>query len=83
MKILQHKVLLQYGEEGEAVTGYTKVHRDEAGMFVDVDSHSGGYPYATTIDRAYDFKTTEKALKYAGHFPGLKVRSVTITYEVN
>lgn len=83
MIITQERVLLQYGATGEKISGYSHVHVSEAHKFVDLDSASGGYPYATEIHRAYDFGTAEKAAKYAGHFPGFKIRHVKVTYEVS
>ena len=83
MKIVENRVVLQYGEVGEAVMSSVKVHQSEAGKFVAIDPTSGGYPYATEIGSAENFRTVEKALQYSRHFPGLKVRHVTITYEVS
>lgn len=81
-RIVQHKVFLQYPKEGEQ--GIWDRPQDEEGAekFVDIDRHSGGYPYGTSIDNAHDFKTVEEAIKYRGHFKQLQVRKVTITYDV-
>lgn len=81
MKIVQDKVFLQYPAVGEPGLSGMPTHKSDAEQFVDIDSHSGGYPYSTTIDRAHDFKTVENAIKYRGHFDYLIVREVRVTYE--
>lgn len=81
MKIVETKILLQYGREGEPTSGYTKVHKDEASTFVALDSASGGYPYSTNIASAHNFRTVERALEYSRGFQGFHPREVTITYE--
>lgn len=83
MRIVQTKVFLQYGKTGEqlSASGFQRVHEFEQHQFVDLDNASGGYPYGTSIDRAYDFKTVEKALEYSRGVEGFHPRTVTITYE--
>lgn len=86
-KHVVHKVVLQYGAEGESLTNSTEyehvVHKDSQFMFVDLDQPSGGYPYPTGIEQAYNFKTVEKALTYSRNVPGMHVRNLTVTYEVS
>lgn len=74
MQIKQTKVFLQYKN---STSGYWE---KDYMPFVDLDNSSGGYPYETDINRAYDFKTVEKAKEYdrRGEFD---VRIVEITYE--
>lgn len=81
--ITKTMVVLKYPAPGEP--GWRKEGYDinEAEKFVDLDSYSGGYPYPTTIDRAHDFKTTEAARKYKGHFNEFTVHEVQVTYLIN
>lgn len=73
MTIKETKVFLQYNE---TTSGYWD--KDYL-PFVDLDMHSGGYPYEVEIGRAYNFKTVEKAKEYdrSGKFD---VRVVEISY---
>lgn len=79
-KIEQTKILIQYGKENEPGE-YRPISKEHAEHFVDLDMASGGYPYATSIDRAFDFKTVEAAERYVGHFKGFHIRNVKVTYE--
>ena len=79
--ITQTRVFLQYGKAGDPTSDFCTVHPTEEGMFVAIDSASGGYPCPTDIDSAHDFNTVEKANNYARHFLGFIVREVTVTYE--
>lgn len=74
MQIKQTKVFLQY--KNSTSSYWEKDYLP----FVDLDSNSGGYPYEVEINRAYDFKTIERAKEYdrRGEFD---VRIVEITYE--
>lgn len=79
--ITKRKVFLQYGRAGE-IGPYGHEIKEDAEMFVNLDSASGGYPYATSIDHAHNFKTIAEAERYIGSFTrGLHVREVNITYE--
>lgn len=74
MQIKQTKVFLQYKNS-------TSSYWEKDYMpFVDLDNSSGGYPYEVEINRAYDFKTIERAKEYdrRGEFD---VRVVEITYK--
>lgn len=50
-------------------------------QYVALDSHSGGYPYATDVLSAHDFKTVEEARKYRGHFEEFDIVEVSISVE--
>lgn len=86
-KHVVHKVVLQYGAEGESLTNSTEyehtVSKHNQFMFIDLDQPSGGYPYPTDIEHAYNFKTVEKAIQYSFGVPGMHVRQLTVTYEVD
>lgn len=81
IRIVRVKVVLQYGRAGESTSTYSTVSQHEAEKFVALDAASGGYPYATSIDEAHDFKTIEKALEYSRGFAGFHPRTLTITYQ--
>lgn len=80
MKIVQERILLQYGKEGEKGE-YQPVTKDQAEKFVALDDAAGGYPSPVEIDRAHDFKTFEAAVQYNNHFKSFNYRQVTVTYE--
>jgi hypothetical protein len=82
MRIVQHRVVLQYGKTGDFKSSSTTVSPGEAGKFVALDRASGGYPYDVELDLAHDFVTEERAIGYAGNFPGLRPRRVTVTFQV-
>lgn len=82
-------VLLQYPAAGTRTSAhpytdgsYPTVHENEAGKFVALDAHSGGYPYAVEIHGAHDFKSAEKANSYQRSFAYFIVRKVRVTYEI-
>lgn len=80
-KIVQKKILLQYGPEGSpsGISSWNTVSKEDAGKFVALDNASGGYPYPVDIGRAYPFNDVESAREYGrGAF---NVREVTVTYE--
>jgi hypothetical protein len=76
------KTVLQYPDVGCPGPYGHPISAEDACKFVALDGPSGGYPYPTTIDNAHDFKTTEKAREYRGHFSGFAIRVVTITYTI-
>lgn len=85
MKIVEHRVVLQYPGEGTSIGNpeYKRTtHVDDANKFVDLDSSSGGYPYSTSLERAHNFKTEAEAIRYQGALnEGFIVRHVTVSYE--
>jgi hypothetical protein len=85
----QELVLLQYPAAGTRTSdhpytdgSYPTVHENEAGKFVALDTHSGGYPYAVEINRAHDFGSVEKAEQYRGHFKYFNICLVRVTYDI-
>lgn len=85
MKIVEHRVFLQYPAEGTRIGNpeyNRRTHADDANKFVDLDGASGGYPYSTSLERAHNFKAEAEAVKYQGSLnEGFIVRHVTVTYE--
>jgi hypothetical protein len=55
---------------------------DDDELFVDVDCNSGGYPYAVTAMQAHDFKSTDDALRYIGHFKNMEVVELEMQFTV-
>jgi hypothetical protein len=55
---------------------------DEDELFVDIDYNSGGYPYAVTAMQAHDFKSTDDALRYIGHFKNMEVVELEMQFTV-
>lgn len=89
MKVVQERIVLQYPAAGTRTSNsrytdgsYPVVHENEAGMFVALDSASGGYPYPVSIDGAHNFRTVEKADEYQRSFKYFIVRKLIVTYEV-
>lgn len=55
-------------------------HPDNHGKFMDIDDHSGGYPYATESSlRAKRFSTLEEAQDYQKMFKCLDIYRVTVS----
>jgi hypothetical protein len=61
-------------------TNHRASHHKGGEDYVALDSNSGGYPYAVTLDRAHDFGTAQKAIEYAGRDHSFEIVSVTVTY---
>lgn len=78
--ITKQIIVLQYPKTGPGPLGHTIA--EQAGRFVDVDRSSGGYPSPVDIDRAYDFKTIDKAQEYQKHFPNLTLCEVEVNYKI-
>lgn len=81
--ITRNIVVLRYARLGEK--GYTpraSYLPPEGDIFVRLDYHSGGYPSATVIHDAHDFKTVEEARRYVGHFENFTICEVQVTYNV-
>ncbi len=58
------------------------VLRTPDGQYMNIDNAAGGYPYSTTIDKAYHFVTFMQAAEYVLHFPLNTIQRLTIAYAV-
>lgn len=60
---IETQIVLMYPEKP------TEPYYDNRYMFVELDSHSGGYPTRALASNAHDFVDTSAAMKYKASFP--------------